>query len=279
MLAPVRFVSKAAHASDDRPPRFLRYAYDYDDGFVMVYSCDLPGPGVAGGLLRVGIGVDRVGRALRRARAVREGLKEDERMALSDKLIVGLDVVIGATNIVVGACDIVIGASGFVDYARAGMARIRGKASRGKSNLYLLEDGSADSSGVKRNETCSTIKPVLCHRRRIREIGKYDVFVEDLPEFNVSGQRKAETRYHRSLPKCRCLHLRCMRITGFKGIKGQAEFLVHTVENAPALEVLTIDTANRIGPPCKPADQFGVRIAKSGLEGRISPWTKLHILS
>ncbi|GJN00633.1 hypothetical protein PR202_ga17829 [Eleusine coracana subsp. coracana] len=213
MLAPVHFVSEAAHASDDRPPRFLRYAYDYDDGFVMVYSCDLPGPGVAGGLLRVGIGADRVGRALRRARAVREGLEVDESMPLSAKLIVGLDVMIGATNIVVGACDIVIGASGLVDYARAGVARIRGKASRGgfgaKSNLYLLEDGSKDRysppqqsrpysliefltvrvivllqdcSGVKRNETGSTIKPVLRHRRRICEIGKYDVCVEDLPE-------------------------------------------------------------------------------------------------
>lgn len=84
----------------------------------------------------------------------------------------------------------------------------------------------------------------------------------------MSRQINAETRYQRSLSNCKYLHLSHMRITGFKGIKGQAEFLVHAVENAPALEALAIDTANRIGPPCKPADQFGVRIAKSCREGK-----------
>jgi len=33
-----------------------------------------------------------------------------------------------------------------------------------------------------------------------------------------------------------------MCITGFKGARGQVEFMLHVVENAPALEVITVDT-------------------------------------
>jgi hypothetical protein len=112
----------------------------------MVYDCDLAGPGVAGGLFRVGMGADRVRRAMRRAREVREDLEENEPMPLFDKLIVGLDVVIGATNIVIGACDVIVGVSDFVEYARAGLARLRGKAAAEPSpDPCLLPEGGSTS--------------------------------------------------------------------------------------------------------------------------------------
>uniref|UniRef100_A0A0E0KRD5 F-box domain-containing protein n=1 Tax=Oryza punctata TaxID=4537 RepID=A0A0E0KRD5_ORYPU len=37
-----------------------------------------------------------------------------------------------------------------------------------------------------------------------------------------------------------------IHVTGFKGAKGQLEFLLHLVENAPALEVITVDTTERM---------------------------------
>ena len=39
--------------------------------------------------------------------------------------------------------------------------------------------------------------------------------------------------------------LKKMCITGFKGARGQVEFMLHVVENAPALEVITVDTHKR----------------------------------
>lgn len=50
----------------------------------------------------------------------------------------------------------------------------------------------------------------------------------------------------RSLPRCPYNYLRNVHITGFKGTKGQLEFLVHTVENAYALEVLTINPKKQV---------------------------------
>jgi len=41
----------------------------------------------------------------------------------------------------------------------------------------------------------------------------------------------------RSLPPCPYNYLRKVHFTGFNGIKGQREFLLHIVENAPALKV------------------------------------------
>ncbi|CAL5002699.1 unnamed protein product [Urochloa decumbens] len=46
---------------------------------------------------------------------------------------------------------------------------------------------------------------------------------------------------------CKYDHLKNLWITGFKGARGQLEFLLHVVENAPALEVLTVDTHQRAG--------------------------------
>lgn len=41
-------------------------------------------------------------------------------------------------------------------------------------------------------------------------------------------------------------YLKKVRVTGFKGSRGQLEFLLHLMENAPGLEVITVDTAERI---------------------------------
>ncbi|CAL4941050.1 unnamed protein product [Urochloa decumbens] len=41
-------------------------------------------------------------------------------------------------------------------------------------------------------------------------------------------------------------HLKVVCVTGFKASNGQIEFLVHIVENAPALEVLTVDQSDKL---------------------------------
>jgi hypothetical protein len=45
---------------------------------------------------------------------------------------------------------------------------------------------------------------------------------------------------------CEYSHLKSMHMTGYKGARGQLEFLLHIVENAPALEVLTVETTQRL---------------------------------
>jgi len=64
----------------------------------------------------------------------------------------------------------------------------------------------------------------------------------------------------RSLPPCPYNYLRKVHFTGFNGIKGQREFLLHIVENAPALKVLTIDPKKKLCP-CnyKPSDSLACR--------------------
>nr|CAB3467392.1 unnamed protein product [Digitaria exilis]CAB3469911.1 unnamed protein product [Digitaria exilis] len=102
--------------------------------------------------------------------------------------------------------------------------------------------------------------------------------IEELEiHFNVSGRGNAETGRLRNLP-CPYKHLRNICISGFKGFQGQAELLAHAVENAPALEVLSIDTASKNGNPLSQnVEPLGADIARSCLEGRISPKTKLRI--
>ena len=51
----------------------------------------------------------------------------------------------------------------------------------------------------------------------------------------------------KSLPRCPHSYLKNLHITGFSGTTGQLEFLVHVVENAPALKILTIKGADSIG--------------------------------
>nr|BAX24956.1 hypothetical protein [Oryza punctata] len=45
------------------------------------------------------------------------------------------------------------------------------------------------------------------------------------------------------LGRCEYNNLKNMRIIGYKGSRDQVEFLLHVVENAPALEVLTLEAA------------------------------------
>lgn len=86
------------------------------------------------------------------------------------------------------------------------------------------------------------------------------------------------------LPQCRYNHLKDVHVTGYKGGKAQLEFLVHTVENAPALEVLTINTAHA---PWKDtfADKAGRklmnairRVASDYFGAVLSPKVKLSVL-
>lgn len=41
-------------------------------------------------------------------------------------------------------------------------------------------------------------------------------------------------------------YLKNLCVTGFKGARGQLEFLLHVVENATALDVITVDTTERM---------------------------------
>ena len=82
------------------------------------------------------------------------------------------------------------------------------------------------------------------------------------------------------LPPCWYNYLRKVHFTGFNGIKGQREFLLHIVENAPALKVLTIDPKKKLGLcNCKPSDFVACRAkVRSELKGKLSPGTEVNIL-
>lgn len=45
----------------------------------------------------------------------------------------------------------------------------------------------------------------------------------------------------RDLGKFKYVHLKHIWITGFRAAKGQLEFLLHLIENAPALEILLVE--------------------------------------
>jgi hypothetical protein len=107
---------------------------------------------------------------------------------------------------------------------------------------------------------------------------KNTVLLEPL-QFNVPGYEDAGIPVLRSLPKCPYKNLKSIYITGFRGLKGQAEFLVHAVENAPALEVLTIDTATKIGVrSAQHIESAGGYVARSCLASIVSPKTKFQIV-
>lgn len=107
-------------------------------------------------------------------------------------------------------------------------------------------------------------------------------------EFHISVCSFAHLGWEplRSLPRCPHNHLTNLYISGFIACTGQLEFLLHTVENAPVLEVLTLDPAFRSdkkvgGGYDGPTDVFFSRvreISRRDLIGRISPTTKLCIL-
>jgi hypothetical protein len=55
---------------------------------------------------------------------------------------------------------------------------------------------------------------------------------------------KGSGRKHRE--QCEYNYLKSMHMTGYKGAIGQREFLLHIVENASALEVLTVEISKRL---------------------------------
>ncbi|GJN02399.1 hypothetical protein PR202_ga19745 [Eleusine coracana subsp. coracana] len=68
---------------------------------------------------------------------------------------------------------------------------------------------------------------------RPKEFGQFTGYKLWLAELGPRRQELRQCKYH---------YLKNIRITGFKGARGQVEFLLHVVENAPALEVLTISS-------------------------------------
>ncbi|WVZ82066.1 hypothetical protein U9M48_029373 [Paspalum notatum var. saurae] len=173
MLASLRAVSTVAHGTEARMHR-RRYMDALDADYVIVddYGYDyFPGPGVVGGLLRLGRGVELVGGALRRVKNSRERLGEDESMPLGDKVVVVVDVVVGVTSIVVGACDLAVAAceSGLAGYGRRALGRFRGR--------FIT---ASAGTGTKKNMVGRAVRSD--HRKRTREKGEYDVQFHDLPE-------------------------------------------------------------------------------------------------
>ncbi|KAF7094316.1 hypothetical protein CFC21_096634 [Triticum aestivum] len=87
----------------------------------------------------------------------------------------------------------------------------------------------------------------------------------------------------KSLPWCPHSYLKNLCITGFSGTTGQLEFLVHVVENAPALKILTIKGADSSG---RDLDNEGKRrftlkfreLERKYLHGIISPNVELRII-
>lgn len=84
--------------------------------------------------------------------------------------------------------------------------------------------------------------------------------------------------------QCKYNYLRNVCVTGFKAARGQVEFLLHVVENAPALEVLTVNTHQEAtidtwphrgsSPPFDKAKQ----IARTLLETALPQNVKFHVI-
>ncbi|RCV30758.1 hypothetical protein SETIT_6G120900v2 [Setaria italica] len=99
-------------------------------------------------------------------------------------------------------------------------------------------------------------------------------FIENL-EVHFTGYSLwlADVGPHRQdFGQCKYNYLKSMCITGFKGARGQVEFLLHVVENAPALEVLSVDTNERArnefwphrgSPPFEKAKQIAITLSES----------------
>jgi hypothetical protein len=77
-----------------------------------------------------------------------------------------------------------------------------------------------------------------------------------------------------------------MHMTGYKGARGQLEFLLHIVENAPALEVLTVETTQRLSEDVyanlicrkKACSERAALHAGACLNGKLSPKVKLCVM-
>ena len=77
--------------------------------------------------------------------------------------------------------------------------------------------------------------------------------------------------------------MKSMYITGFKAYNDQVEFLLHMLENAPALEVLSIDRLDKY--PLEGNEKGAQSVinlvhttARRYLEGKISPKCTLLLL-
>ncbi|GJN16757.1 hypothetical protein PR202_gb03778 [Eleusine coracana subsp. coracana] len=109
-------------------------------------------------------------------------------------------------------------------------------------------------------------------------------FIEKLDmhilQFAVCGKSDCSELIKR-IPRCTYNYLKNLYITGFAGYTGQVEFLVHIVESAPNLEVLTIDRANYLGNDEEYQRRIRVKaldIVKKHLDGSISQHTKFFLM-
>uniref|UniRef100_A0ACD5VFW0 Uncharacterized protein n=1 Tax=Avena sativa TaxID=4498 RepID=A0ACD5VFW0_AVESA len=81
-------------------------------------------------------------------------------------------------------------------------------------------------------------------------------------------------------------YLKSMHMTGYKGARGQLEFLLHIVENAPVLEELTVETTQRLYEDVyaklickkKACSERAALDAGSCLRGKLSPKVKLCVM-
>ncbi|KAK1641878.1 hypothetical protein QYE76_059683 [Lolium multiflorum] len=91
-----------------------------------------------------------------------------------------------------------------------------------------------------------------------------------------------ESKPMRKLPECLFNNMKSMHITGFKSYNDQVEFLLHMFENAPALEVLSIDHLDKYPLESHEKDAKSVNFvrttARRYLEGKIPPKCTLLLL-
>ncbi|XBH89197.1 hypothetical protein VPH35_081147 [Triticum aestivum] len=88
------------------------------------------------------------------------------------------------------------------------------------------------------------------------------------------------------MPPCedKFVNLKDVRATGFRGARGQAEFLMHVVENAPAIEVVTVDTAQRLtdawdpDEPIPRLDSAALDMVRAPLLKTLPPNAKLSLI-
>jgi hypothetical protein len=88
------------------------------------------------------------------------------------------------------------------------------------------------------------------------------------------------------IPACeyKYLNLKNMHVTGFRAAKGQIQFLLHVVENAPAMDTVTVDTSERLVDLRKPQKiNPGLRCAaldtvRGRLRETLPPNARLYLL-
>uniref|UniRef100_A0A0D9XHD5 At1g61320/AtMIF1 LRR domain-containing protein n=1 Tax=Leersia perrieri TaxID=77586 RepID=A0A0D9XHD5_9ORYZ len=100
-------------------------------------------------------------------------------------------------------------------------------------------------------------------------------FIEKLDlRFSASSPPPAVQEPVKRLPECPFNYLKRLYIDGYKGSNGQVEFLVHMVENASALEILTLKQIVQDAL----FDYDIYRAARKYLDGKISPKCAIRCL-